>query len=391
MWQEHGEKPTRYFFGLEKKKQQQHTITALQTPEGRVTNDIDILNETQKFYQELYAEEPTNGKIQRDFLDNINLKLADHEQIECDGEIAIQELTKALQTMPNNKSPGKDGLTKEFYKTFWKHLAEPFTEVANWNHTIESMSPSQREALLKLLYKKNTKEHLKNWRPISLLNTDYKIIAKALSLRLRKVLPSLVNPAQTCSIPNRTIQENIATIRDVIHYTNGKGQAIIISVDQEKAFDRVDRNYMYRVLEEMNFGKSFIQWIKTLYDNASAAIVNNGWTSDPVFLQRGLQQGCPLSPLLCILTVEPLAQTIRANNDIQGVHIPGGGGKETKLAQYADDMNLIMANERSVIRAFEILKDFQQASGSKLNLEKTEVMFFGTQAGKINGPVPIRW
>ncbi len=281
-------------------------------------------------------------------------------------EIAIQELTKALQTMPNNKSPGKDGLTKEFYKTFWNNLAEPLTEVANWNYTIESMSPSQREALLKLLYKKNTKEHLKNWRPTSLLNIDYKIIVKALSLQLRNVLPSLVNPAQTCSIPNRSIQENIAIIRDIIHHTNGKGQAIVISVDQEKAFNRVDQNYMYGVLEEMNFGKSFTQWIKTLYDNASAAITN-GWTSDPVFLQHGLRQGWPLSPLLYILTVEPLVQTIRANKKIQGIHIPGGGGKETKLAQYVDDMNLILANKRSVTRAFEILKDFQQVSGSKLN------------------------
>jgi hypothetical protein len=332
-----------------------------------------------------------DGNAQRHFLDNISSKLQQHEQTDCDAEITTQELTAALHTMQNNKSPGKDGLTREFYTKFWNHLAAPLTEVANWNHAIESMSPSQREALLKLLYKKRTKEQLKNWRPISLLNTDYKIIAKALSLRLRQILPSLVNTAQTCSIPNRTIQENLATIRDVIHHTSDQGEAIIISVDQEKAFDRVDRDYMYRVLEEMNFGHSFIKWIKTLYANASAVIANNGWTSDPVFLHRGLRQGCPLSPLLYVLTVEPLAQTIRANSDIQGVHTPGGGGKETKLVQYADDMNLILANERSAIRAFEVLHEYQKASGSKMNLEKTEGMFFGTQAGRTNGPVPIRW
>jgi hypothetical protein len=182
VWQEHGEKPTRYFFGLEKKKQKQHTITALQTPDGLVTSDIDILQEAQTFYADLYTKEQMDGNAQRHFLDNISSKLQQHEQTDCDAEITTQELTAALHTMQNNKSPGKDGLTREFYTKFWNHLAAPLTEVANWNHAIESMSPSQREALLKLLYKKRTKEQLKNWRPISLLNTDYKIIAKALHM-----------------------------------------------------------------------------------------------------------------------------------------------------------------------------------------------------------------
>ena len=327
IWHEQGEQPTRYFFGLEKKKQQKHTITALRTQEGQVTSDMDILHEAKRFYQTLYTKETTNTDIQDRFLDNIEMKLSVHNQSTCEGPLTTAELTNARNWMHNNKLPGKDGLPVEFYKTFWNKLANPLTEVMNWNYTIAQMSPSQREALLKLLYK-NAKDLLKNWRPISLLNVDYKITTKALSIRLRKVLPTIVHPDQTCGIPGRSIHENIMKIRDVIHKTDQGSKVIVISVDQEKAFHRVDRGYLYKVLEAMNFGPSFIQWIRTLYNSATAEILNNGWLSDPVILERGLRQGCPLSPLLYILTEEPLAQTLRENPAIKGIHTPGGAGRD---------------------------------------------------------------
>ena len=276
VWHEHREKPTRYFFSLKKKKQQQHTITAVKTTAGRINTDMDILDEAYHFYQELYRAEETDQSTQRVFLDGISKKLTRDAQLTCEGKVTTAELRNALHSMHNNKSPGNDGLTAEFYRTFWHKLAEPFTAVANQNHAATKMSPSQREALLKLLFKKNDKEPLKNWRPISLLNVDYKILAKALALRLRQVLSEIVHTDQTCGIPTRSIHENIMKIRDVIHHTHSSGQAIVIGVDQEKAFDRVDRNYLFQVLEAMNFGPSFIQWIKTLYHGATSTILNNG-------------------------------------------------------------------------------------------------------------------
>lgn len=182
------------------------------------------------------------------------------------------------------------------------------------------------------------------------MNVDYKLIAKVLATRLRNVLPALILTDQTCGIPGRSIQENIIKIRDVIQETHKGSQVIIISVDQEKAFDRVHHHYLQKVLQQMNFGLSFQRWMTTLYSQANAIVINNGWLSDPISLQRGLRQVCPLSPLLYTLMIEPSAIKIRSDDQIKGIRIPGGNGRQTKLSQYADDMTLLLADDNSIIK-----------------------------------------
>ena len=231
MWYEKDEKPTRYSFGLEKHQQKRNTITALKTDEGRITSNIDILQETQKLYERLYCSEETDPTKQQEFLNNIELTLSEAEKEICESPVTELKLTKALRSMMNNKSPGMDGLTREFYVQFWDRLSKALTDVANYNYNRTAMTDSQRRALLKLLFKKDDAELLKNWRPISLLNVDYKLIAKVLALRLRRVLPTVIHPDQTCGIPGRSIHENIMKIRDVVHHTETGGQVIIISLD----------------------------------------------------------------------------------------------------------------------------------------------------------------
>ena len=123
---------------------------------------------------------------------------------------------------------------------------------------------------------------------------------------------------------------------------------ILVSLDQEKAFDRVDRNFLEKILEKMNFGPSFQQWIQVLYTGGQYKIINNGWLSEPIDKERGLRQGCPLSPLLYVLVAETLGQAIRKEEQIHGVHYPGGKGNMTKLTQYADDTTLTLNDEESV-------------------------------------------
>ena len=109
-----------------------------------------------------------------------------------------------------------------------------------------------------VIFKKGDRKNLKNWRPISLLNVDYKICSKVLSLRLSKVLEFIVDPDQTCSVPGRKIASNLHILRDVLDYidrTNETG--ILISFDQEKAFDRVNRTFLLNLLSRFGFGPSF--------------------------------------------------------------------------------------------------------------------------------------
>ena len=107
---------------------------------------------------------------------------------------------------------------------------------------------------------------LKNWRPISLLNVDYKICSKAITLRLAKVLDSIIDPDQTCSVPGRTISNNLVLLRDTLEYiTQTDETGILVSLDQEKAFDRVNRMFLMELLDHFGFGSDFCRWISTFY------------------------------------------------------------------------------------------------------------------------------
>ena len=107
--------------------------------------------------------------------------------------------------------------------------------------------------------------------------------------------------------------------------------AAIISLDQEKAFDRVNHNFLQRVLEKFNFGPDFRRWVRVIYTDISSLVINNGWLSSPFPLQRGVRQGCPLSPLLYRLVVETLGQAIRRDTSIQGIQIPGSKNKQCSV------------------------------------------------------------
>lgn len=390
-WFEEGEKPTKYFFNLERAKQDQACISKLSTDNGEVTSNEQILAESRRFYEQLYTSDPVDTEQQESFLNQLDRKLDDKTRATCEGPVTQDELTAALNKMHLSKSPGPDGLPVEFYKTFWAELVTELVEVLNANYLNGTMSISQRESLLRLLFKKGRRDLLPNWRPISLLNTDYKILSTLLANRIRPTLPDVIHEDQTCGIPGRTIFDSVQRLRDMAHEATTKNlNLILIGLDQEKAFDRVDRDFLIKIMEKLNYGPSFIRWIETLYYEANCRITNNGWLSGKIHLHRGVRQGCPLSPLLYTMIIETLSNAIRKDSRIEGFSIPGCS-QTSKISAYADDGTLTLKDDLSVTRAFDQINNFERASGGKLNLGKTEGSYIGQQAGREHGPVPIKW
>ena len=152
------------------------------------------------------------------FLETVSLPSLTGEQTNiCEGPLKVEELLKSLTNMENNKSPGNDGLTKEFYVTFWKDIKDSFIKSIKESKRVKMLTSSQRKAIIKLLEKGNKdKRFIYNWRPISLLNVDLKIISKALSERLKKVLPLLISPSQTAYVRNRFIGGSGRLISDIL-------------------------------------------------------------------------------------------------------------------------------------------------------------------------------
>ena len=252
-------------------------------------------------------KQATCSKSQNKILQNINKSLTQEQRDALEQPLSVIELFKALLKMKPGKSPGIDGLPMEFYMVFWPEIKDEFLELVNECHDKLIMSKTMRTAVLSLLFKKGDKKLLKNWRPVSLLCVDYKIIAAALSLRLKCALRFLISTDQTCSIPGRTILSNLRLTRDIMSYArNEKLEGVVLNLDQEKAFDRVDHDFLHKVMEKMNIGPYFRTWIKTLYAAITSNITNNGYLSAPVFISRGVRQGCPLSALLYVIVAETL-------------------------------------------------------------------------------------
>ncbi len=390
-WAEEGETSSKYFLHLEKSRAVKKLFTGIKNAENIVVRSISaMLRVWILFYVQLFTAAVLVPSDQDFFIHSLDLSLSNTDARLCDGPITEAECITAISQMKNNKSPGIDGLPYEFYSRFWPVLGADLVAVHNDNFSSGRLSFSQRTGLITLLYKKGDRLDTKNWRPISLLCTDYKILAKILTNRLLVVLPSIVHPDQTCGVPGRFSGENVRVLKDIIDHSNrANSEAAIISLDQEKAFDRVDCTFMLRVLEKLNFGSSFRSWVKLLYTDIFSTVLVNDYVSELFPVTRGVRQGCPLLPLLYVLVAETIASAIGKDPSIDGFLLPDG--QRRKLFQYADDITILVQSDDSIRSLFALFERYERASGAKLNVTKSHGLLLGLWKHRNNLPVPLNW
>ena len=176
-----------------------------------------------------------------------------------------------------------------------------------------------------------------------------------------------------------------------VEYTSSSGTPVaILSLGQEKAFDRADWDFMLSTLSAMGFGPSFISWVDLFYFRVQSAVNVNGYLSPFFSLSRGVRQGCPLSPLLCVVVSEVLAANIRCNPRISGLCLPGSSPL-SPISQYADDTSLILLSDDPIRASFEVYSLFEKASGSKLNQSKSKGLWLSGWSGRTDPPVALTW
>jgi len=254
-WYEQGEKSTKYFLNLEKKNSINNTIRKIFINDVESEDDEAILNHAKTFYENLFERKCNKTSTEcLDFLENISLpSISPANNIFCDRELSIDELSDSLDNMSLGKSPGNDGLTIEFYKCFWEHLKQPLFNSAIYSKIHGSLSVSQKQAIIKLLEKKDKdKRYIENWRPISLLNVDTKIISKAFANRLKPVLPNIISHDQTAYVKGRFIGESTRLISDILEITDLYNiGGYILTADIEKAFDSMDHTFLVSALKNL--------------------------------------------------------------------------------------------------------------------------------------------
>ena len=276
--------------------------------------------------------------------------------------------------MPNNKAPGPDGFPAEFYKHFWPSLAPLFIRAIIEIKQNSRFPVHMNTALISLLPKPN-KDHTlpSNYRPISLINVDMKIISKSLAHRIEKVTPYIIHPDQTGFIKGRHASNNTPRLFNLIHYSSLQQQdTIITTLDAEKAFDRVNWKFLFNTLQRFSFGKSFINWIKILYTSPSATVITNGLISQSFTLHRGTREGCPLSPSSFTIFIEPLAIAIRQNPHIKGIQTPK---THHKISLYADNILFFFQSPKSFLQVtIKLIESFSKISDYSINWNKSSIL-----------------
>lgn len=373
----HNNKSGKYLANLIKQNKEKTTISIIKDSAGKPIQSPEQINNIFRiFYANLYSSEKTTSQEDIDsFLNNINLPQLNKEQIDTtDSPLTDKELSTALNLMPNNKSPGPDGFPAEFYKHFWSILAPLFNRLITEIKQNSKMPPNMNTATISLLLKPNKDPtQPASYRPISLLNVDTKIITKALAHRIEKIIPSIIHPDQTGFIKGRHSSSNTRRLFNLMDYSSQQeSQTIIATLDAEKAFDRVNWAFLISTLQKFGFGESFINWIKIMYTAPSATVITNGLTSQRFTLHRGTRQGCPLSPFLFTIFIEPLAAAIRQNTNIIGIQTPTA---HHKISLYADDILLFLQNPHTSLQeTIKLIKEYSKISDYSINWLKSSIL-----------------
>jgi len=258
-WLEEGEVPSRYFFKVGRERFDRNYVSSILDSDGvEVSDRAALISAHESFYANLFSREDIDLVTQEALFSNLSLRVSEEDRDRCEGLLLLSEITSALGNMSKNKSPGPDGLSLEFYSKFWNLLGPILLEVINSCYADSDLCDLMKTSNTRLVFKKGDWKNLKNWRRISLFNVDFKICLKALSLRLSLVLEKIVTPDQTCSVPGRSISSNLVMLHDMLDYIDHTEEpGIIISLDQEKAFDKVDRTFLMNLLKCFGFGPSF--------------------------------------------------------------------------------------------------------------------------------------
>ena len=375
-WYKEGEKSSKYFFNLEKSKYNKKVMKSTFLADGSKTKDSKkILKEQSNFYSRLYtSDENVEFNVQ---VKNLPV-LSNRDKESLDKPITLEDLAHALKNCKNNKTPGCDGLPVEFYKVFWNKIKHILHAALIYAYNEKTLHISARRGVICLIPKKHKDlNYIKNWRPLTLLNSDYKILSKVLAIRLKLCLDKLINRDQTGFMKNRFIGENIRKILDVIDYTEMEDiPAIIISIDFEKCFDRIEWSAVYKTMELFNFGNTFINWVKLLYNDIYSCTTNNGHSSEWFNPSRGLRQGCPMSPYIYLLCGEIFANLVRNSSKIKGIPLCDS---EIRISQYADDTNLFSMFDKSSLDGItEIFNTIEKSMGVKVNYDKTNIYRIGS-------------
>lgn len=346
----------------ERKRGQRKYIHRLQEPNGKVIHtQLEIRTAFHNYFSALYCSP--------------NIKLVDtnnHDSLGIPPHVAftIDEVHAALTLCPHRKSPGEDGLNVEFYQHFWEVIKDDLTDVYNEILHCDSVPSEFTNGIMVMIPKIPKPKTVADYRPITLLNCDYKIFMRSLKKRIHPEVDNILSTAQQCVRSNGNILHALCAIRDAISDAHHPRQSkILLSLDFDHAFDRVDHNYLFQTMRRFDIPVQYIITLQKIMRTAQSRILINGYFTPSVQIQRSVRQGCPLSMHLFVLSLEPLLRQIQTYIQPH---------PHSFVRAYADDVTMVLSPASNLQRIYDIITSYCLTSGAKLNTLKTKAITIGS-------------
>eukprot|EP00253_Pinus_taeda_P030057 PITA_30057 len=382
IWLKAGDENTRFFHNYAKGRKSENTIWSLKTEEGREVQTFKSLSELgQRHFQKLFADPGVTT-----IADVINIAqcfssfLEEDEAEDLYCQVTKEEVESTIKSMAKEKSPGPDGWSIELFLHFFDLIGAEITEVVEESRKKGEVYSPYNANFIDLIPKKEVPESFEDFRPISLCNSIYKIIAKVIANRIKPILSRHISMEQFGFLSGRQIHEAIGVAQEVMHSVKQKNKkGAVIKIDLSKSYDRINWLYIKLLLTHLGFKTDFISWIMGCISNVSYAILINGAASSFFKGQQGLRQGCPLSPLLFLLVAEGLSQLIhkaRREGKIKGIEVATNLFISHLL--FVDDILIFTNSEQIEIKELKnILELLLKATGMQINSRKSQLIMTG--------------
>ncbi|GJW69240.1 RNA-directed DNA polymerase, eukaryota [Tanacetum coccineum] len=303
-WAIEGDENSKFFHGIINRKRANLAIKGVMVDGDWVDDPCRVKEEFRlHFANRFRAPVDTRYKLNYTFPN----KLQPDQMATLESPVSRDEVRNAVWGCGENKSPGPDGFSFEFFRKFWDTVGSDFYEAVEWFFEHSSFSRGCNSSFIALIPKNQDPKFVNDYRPISLIGSLYKVVTKILANRLSSVIPGLISDVQTAFLPNRQILDGPFIINELLSWCkHKKQQAMVFKVDFAKAYDSIRWDFLEDVLTAFGFGPKWCSWIRGCLHSGMASVLLNGSPSSEFQFYCGLKQGDPLAPYLFLLVMESL-------------------------------------------------------------------------------------
>ncbi|CAA7014948.1 unnamed protein product [Microthlaspi erraticum] len=381
MWLREGDRNSKFFHAATKQRRARNRIARLKNEQGQLEETEEgIVAVATRYFRHLF--ETSNPEEIELVLSKVKIIITDTMNEALTRPVTENEVKIALFAMHPEKAPGLDGMTALFYQKFWDLLKEDIVRMVNEFLIDGTIVPGMNETNICLIPKKEKPQEMVQFRPISLCNVSYKIIYKLLCQRLKKILPNFISETQSAFVAGRQITDNILIAQELFHSlrTNpgGRNKRMAIKTDMSKAYDRVEWEFVEAVMRKMGFAETWIRWTMKCITSVSYHVLINGQPRGNITPKRGLHQGDPLSPFIFIICTEVLIALLNeAENEgrITRMRVARASPPVSHLLFVDDSLFFCKAEPRECNEVMTILQKYGNASGQRINFEKSSLLF----------------